>query len=125
KILDKKNHKALIFFATGLLISSVFQFFTAYAKSFTGVLLIRLAHTIGDMLAILEMDVLTSLFFPVQRIGGNSGIIFCTRTTAIFLWAYMSGYLNSIGGYGLTFIINGIMVFAFAVITLALIRKKF
>lgn len=122
KVLDKKPG-AFLFFALGLFVSSIFQVLTAYTTTFTNLLIIRLIHTFGDMLAILEMDVLTSLFFPAKRLGGNSGILFCVRTFAIFLCAYFSGYLNEIGGYGMSFVVNGIMVLLFSLCALLLIRK--
>jgi MFS family permease len=124
KILDRRPG-AFLFFALGLFVSSIFQVLTAYTTTFTNLLFIRLIHTFGDMLAILEMDVLTSLFFPAKRLGGNSGILFCVRTSAIFLCAYLSGYLNDTGGYGVSFIVNGIMVFLFSLCALLLIRKGF
>ncbi|MBW2646357.1 MAG: MFS transporter [Deltaproteobacteria bacterium] len=124
KVLDRRP-KAFLFFALGLFVSSVFQILTAYTTTFTSLLIIRLIHTFGDMLAILEMDVLTSLVFPAKRLGGNSGILFCVRTSAIFLFAYLSGYLNDIGGYGVSFIVNGIMVLLFSLWALLLIRKGY
>ncbi len=122
KVLDRRPG-AFLFFALGLVISSIFQVLTAYTTTFTNLLFIRLLHTFGDMLAILEMDVLTALFFPAKRLGGNSGILFCVRTSAIFLCAYLSGYLNDIGGYGMSFIVNGVMVFLFSLYALMLVRK--
>ena len=122
KILDKRP-VTFLFFALGLFVSSIFQILTAYTSTFTSLLSVRLVHTFGDMLAILEMDVLTSLFFPAKRLGGNSGLLFCVRTSSIFLWAYFSGYLNSIGGYRLSFIINGVMVLSFSLWALLLVRR--
>jgi MFS family permease len=122
KILDRRP-VTFLFFALGLFVSSIFQIFTAYTSTFTSLLSVRLIHTFGDMLAILEMDVLTSLFFPVKRLGGNSGLLFCMRTSAIFLCAYFSGYLNSLGGYRLSFIVNGVMVLLFSLWALLLVRK--
>jgi hypothetical protein len=80
-------------------------------------------HTLGDTLAILESDVLTGHFFPAARLGGNSGVIFCVRTSAIFIFAAFSGWLNNLWGYKMPFIINGIMVFAFS-LTALLYRRS-
>lgn len=124
RILDKRPG-AFLFFAAGLLVSSIFQILTAYTTTFTSLLSVRLIHTLGDMLAILEMDVLTSLFFPAKRLGGNSGLLFCVRTFAIFLCAYLSGYLNSLRGYGLSFIVNGVMVLLFSLCALMVVRKGY
>jgi MFS family permease len=116
-IMDKK-HSVFLFLLVGLLISSCFQFVTAFTNSLYTLLLIRMIHTTGDTLAILESDVLTSRFFPAARLGGNSGILFCVRTSAIFVFAAFSGWLNQAWGYKMPFIVNGIMVFAFSLIAL-------
>ena len=102
----------------GLLISSCFQFITAFTTTLYALLIVRMIHTMGDTLAILESDVLTAHFFPPARLGGNSGLIFCVRTSAIFAFATFSGWLNHIWGYKMPFIVNGIMVFAFSLAAL-------
>ncbi|MBW2108419.1 MAG: MFS transporter [Deltaproteobacteria bacterium] len=98
----------------GLLISSCFQVITVFAYSFWSLLAIRMAHTAGDTLCILEADVLTARFFPSSRLGGNSGLVFFVRTLAIFVFAAVSGWLNQHWGYKMPFIVNGSMVFALA-----------
>jgi MFS family permease len=82
-----------------------------------------MVHTLGDTLAILESDVLTARFFPASRLGGSSGLLFCVRTCAIFLFAAFSGWLNARWGYKMPFFVNGIMVFAFSLIALLYIVK--
>jgi MFS family permease len=121
-LMDKK-HRFFLFLLGGLLISSLFQFITAFAHTFYSLLIVRVIHTMGDTLAILESDVLTARFFPAARLGGNSGLIFCVRTSAIFFFAAFSGWLNQAWGYKMPFIINGIMVFAFT-LTALLYRAK-
>ncbi|MDY6952035.1 MAG: MFS transporter [Thermodesulfobacteriota bacterium] len=121
-LMDKK-HSVFLFLLGGLLISSFFQFITAFTHTFFSLLIVRVIHTMGDTLAILESDVLTARFFPAARLGGNSGLIFCVRTSAIFLFAALSGWLNQLWGYKMPFIINGIMVFAFT-LTALLYREK-
>jgi MFS family permease len=69
-------------------------------------------------LAILESDVLTAHFFPAARLGGNSGLVFCVRTSAIFIFAVFSGWLNHMWGYKMPFIVNGVMVVAFSLVAL-------
>jgi MFS family permease len=121
-IVDKNR---LIFFLllVGLLISSFFQMLTAWASSFFSIMIIRILHTAGDTLAILEADVLTARFFPAARLGGNSGVIFCVRTTAIFAFAAISGWISEKWGYKMPFLVNGIMVFAFSLIALIFAKK--
>ena len=121
-LMDKKR-RVFLLFVVGLLISGCFQFMTPFASTLWGLLIIRMIHTMGDTLAILESDVLTGLFFPAARLGGNSGLIFCVRTSAIFLFAAFSGCLNHAWGYKVPFFINGIMVFGFSLIALLYILK--
>ncbi len=122
-ILMDKKHRVFLLLLLGLLISSCFQVVTAFTNTFFSLLVVRMIHTLGDTLAILESDVLTGHFFPAARLGGNSGVIFCVRTSAIFIFAAFSGWLNNLWGYKMPFIINGIMVFAFS-LTALLYRRS-
>ncbi len=122
--MDKK-HRVFLLLLVGLLISGCFQFVTAFTSTICGLLIVRMIHTLGDTLAILESDVLTAHFFPAARLGGNSGLIFCVRTSAIFVFAVFSGWLNQVWGYKMPFIINGSMVFAFSLIALQYRGKVF
>jgi MFS family permease len=123
-VVDKK-HRVFFLLLVGLLISSFFQFMTPFASTLYGLLIIRMIHTLGDTLAILEADVLTARFFPAARLGGNSGVVFCIRTSAIFIFAAFSGWLNQVWGYKMPFFVNGIMVFGFSLIALLYIGKAF
>ena len=122
-ILMDKRHRVFLLLLLGLLISSCFQVVTAFTNTFFSLLIVRMIHTVGDTLAILESDVLTGHFFPAARLGGNSGVIFCVRTSAIFIFAAFSGWLNHLWGYKMPFLINGIMVFAFS-LTALLYRRS-
>jgi MFS family permease len=122
--MDKK-HRVFLLLLVGLLISSCFQFVTPFASTLGGLLIIRMIHTMGDTLAILESDVLTAQFFPASRLGGNSGLVFCIRTAAIFIFAVFSGWLNQIWGYKMPFFVNGIMVFGFSLIALLYVVRAF
>lgn len=123
-ILMDKKHRVFFLLIVGLLISSCFQFMTPFASTLCGLLVIRMIHTLGDTLAILESDVLTAHFFPAARLGGNSGVVFCVRTAAIFAFAVFSGWLNQAWGYKMPFFINGIMVFGFSLIVLFYISRS-
>jgi MFS family permease len=122
-ILMDKRRRVFLLLLLGLLISSCFQVVTAFTNTFFSLLIVRMIHTVGDTLAILESDVLTGHFFPAARLGGNSGVIFCVRTSAIFIFAAFSGWLNHLWGYKMPFLINGIMVFAFS-LTALLYRRS-
>jgi MFS family permease len=117
-ILVDKKHRVFFMLLAGLLISSCFQFMTPFATSLIWLVVIRMIHTLGDMLAILESDVLTARFFPSSRLGGNSGLLFCVRTCAIFVFAAFAGWLNQRWGYKMPFFVNGTMVFAFSLVAL-------
>jgi MFS family permease len=108
------KEKVFAFLWLGLLISGTFQFITGLASSSASLLLARILHTTGDTLAILEIGVLTALFFPEHRLGGNSGVLLVIRALAIFIGAFMAGFFNMKFGYGVSFMINGAFVFTFA-----------
>ncbi len=124
-ILMDKKQRVFFLLLVGLIISSCFQFITPFASTLYGLLIIRMIHTMGDTLAILESDVLTAHFFPAPRLGGNSGLIFCVRTAAIFVFAAFSGWLNQVWGYKMPFFVNGIMVFGFSLVAILYIRRSF
>jgi MFS family permease len=115
--------KVFTFLWFGLLISGVFQFITGFVSSSTSLLLVRILHTTGDTMAILEIGVLTALFFPEHRLGGNSGLLLIIRTLAIFVGAFVAGFLNMKFGYGASFMANGAFVFIFA-LTILILRLK-
>jgi len=122
-LMDRK-HRIFFLLLLGLVISSSFQFLTPFATTLGGLLVIRMIHTLGDTLAILESDVLTAQFFPAARLGGNSGLLFCVRTLAIFAFAAFSGWLNQIWGYKMPFFVNGIMVFGFSLAAIYYILRR-
>lgn len=110
---DRRSSQFL-FLLCGLLVSGFFQALTSLAGSFAGLLAIRAMHTIGDAFALLELSVLTAVFFPSQRLGGNSGLLYAVRTMATFLAALLSGFINRSWGYHFSFGINGLFVMLFA-----------
>ena len=123
-ILMDRKHRIFFLLLLGLIISSSFQFLTPFATTLGGLLVIRMIHTLGDTLAILESDVLTAQFFPAARLGGNSGLLFCVRTLAIFAFAAFSGWLNQTWGYKMPFFVNGIMVFGFSLAAIYYILRR-
>jgi len=113
-----RREKIFTFLWMGLLFSSTFQFITGFISSPGTLLLVRILHTCGDTLAILEVGVLTALFFPEHRIGGNSGLLFGIRTLGIFSGSFLAGLINMKLGYGFSFAANGAFVFIFALLFL-------
>ncbi|UCE78145.1 MAG: MFS transporter [Nitrospiraceae bacterium] len=109
----------------GLMASGLFQIATGYVSTFTELVFIRVLHTMGDALIILTISILTSEFFPVERLGGHSGVLHISRTVGIFLGNIGSGYTNELFDYNMSLIINGTYIFIFAVLVTGLVRKLF
>lgn len=114
-IMDRKQ-KVVLFLFAGLTVSGIFQLLTGRAGSFVSLLLTRILHTTGDAVAILGIGVLTAIFFPGARLGGNSGLIYVVRTAAMFFGAAVSGLLNSRWGYSFSFLANGTFILAFTLV---------
>jgi len=104
------NRKAIVFLSLGLFLSGSFQVLTARADSYLSILVIRLAHTIGDAFIILTLGLLVSSLFPHKRMGGNIGFVETVRMGGAFLGALISGFLNGNFGYQPSFIFSGILV---------------
>lgn len=117
---DRRGSQFL-FLLCGLLVSGFFQALTSLAGSFASLLAIRAMHTLGDAFALLELSVLTAVFFPSQRLGGNSGLLYAVRTMATFLAAILSGFINRSWGYHLSFGLNGLFVVLFALASIGYI----
>ncbi|MEW6219264.1 MAG: MFS transporter [Thermodesulfobacteriota bacterium] len=98
----------------GLVVSGLFQTATAWASGLASLLVIRILHTTGDAVALLELSVLTAQFFPSARLGGSSGLLYGVRTVATFAAALAAGGLNRWLGYGGSFLASGALVTFFA-----------
>lgn len=122
--LHDKRTSVFLFFLGGLGVSGIFQVLTAWAHDFTSLLIIRIIHTLGDAVALLELSVLVAMFFPAHRLGGNSGLLFAIRTLATFLAAVLAGSVNKIWGYGASFIGNGVFVIAFVLLTVLFVMSR-
>lgn len=122
--LHDRREDVFLFFLGGLFVSSLFQILTAWSSGFWSLLTIRLFHTTGDAVALLELGVLTALFFPYQRLGGNSGLLYAVRTLATFGAAVLAGEVNRKWGYTVSFILNGLFVLGFVVASVVFIRMN-
>lgn len=100
----------------GLLLSGVFQILTPLASSFPGMLLIRLVHTVGDLLLIFSTDLMTAAFFPGTRLGGSSAVVQATRTCGVLAGSLGAGYLNQAFGYRWSFTASGVLLLALVVL---------
>ena len=100
----------------GLVISGTFQILTAVVDSFGHMLIVRLFHTVGDVLMILSIGVMTAAFFPEARMGGNSAIVVATRTCGVFTGNVASGLINGALGYPYSFAISGSVLLVFVLI---------
>ena len=110
-----KRRSVFLFFLGGMAFSSLFQMLTPLAVDIWSLVIIRLLHTLGDTVAMLELGVLVALLFPSARLGGNSGLLYGVRTLATFLAAVTAGSLNREWGYGASFFASGLFVLCFVV----------
>lgn len=100
----------------GLAISGTFQILTALVTSLPFMVLIRLLHTVGDVMMILSIGVMTAAFFPEARMGGNSAVVVATRTCGIFTGNIGSGFINGALGYSYTFAASGGILLLFVIL---------
>lgn len=119
--LHDKRSSVFLFFLGGLGLSALFQALTALAHDFWSLVAIRLFHTLGDAVALLEFSVLTTLFFPSRRLGGNSGVLYAIRALATFSAAVATGVVNRHWSYGVSFAANGLFVLLFVAASFLLI----
>jgi hypothetical protein len=78
--------------------------------------IVRLLHTVGDVMMILSIGVMTAAFFPEARMGGNSALVVATRTCGIFTGNVGSGFLNGALGYGYSFAVSGSVLLLFVIL---------
>ncbi|UCG14292.1 MAG: MFS transporter [Deltaproteobacteria bacterium] len=104
------------FLWAGLVLSGTFQILTSIASSVPSMILLRLAHTLGDVLMILSMGLMTATFFPESRLGGNSAVVYATRTCGIFAGNVGAGYLNGALGYSSSFVASGTFLLLFFIL---------
>jgi len=109
-----RRKSVFFFFLGGMAFSALFQMLTPLAVDIWSLVAIRLLHTLGDTVALLELGVLVALLFPSARLGGNSGLLYGVRTLATFLSAVVAGSLNREWGYGASFFGSGLFVLCFA-----------
>jgi len=101
----------------GLAISGTFQILTAAVSSLPSMVIVRLLHTVGDVMMILSIGVMTAAFFPEARMGGNSAVVVATRTCGIFTGNLGSGFINGALGYGYSFAISGSILLILVILT--------
>jgi MFS family permease len=112
------------FLLAGLIINGTFQIITPTVSSFLGMVLVRVAHTTGDVLLILSMGLMTAAFFPEVRMGGNSAVVFATRTCGVFAGNVGSGYINGAFGYPISFVASGGFILLFVLLAGAAVSRR-
>ncbi|MEJ5300033.1 MAG: MFS transporter [Thermodesulforhabdaceae bacterium] len=95
------------FLIGGIVVSSFFHILTAYATSFSGMVIIRLLHTLGDTYVILSFGLLTALLFPEERMGGNSAVVYTVRTLGTFSGNVLTGVVAAKLGISGAFVLSG------------------
>ncbi len=118
-----KSKLLILLLSLSVLVSGLFQTFTAYAGTFTELLSLRLAHTIGDGFFLVLRAVIVTMVFPNKRMGGNFGCVYAVHTGALTVAALISGFLSSRYGYAFPFMASGLTVTAVALVLL-LSRKR-
>ena len=104
------------FLLAGLVINGTFQILTPLTSSFLSMVLVRLAHTTGDVFLILSMGLMTAAFFPEVRMGGNSAVVFAVRTCGVFAGNVGSGFINGAFGYPVSFVTSGGVIILFVLL---------
>ncbi len=117
------RHKLVSFLMFGLVVSALFQIATAYAADLPWMILVRVAHTLGDVPVFLAMGILTATFFSQGRLGGNSAVVYMVRTLGVFVGNVGAGLLAASVGYGGTFVVNGLLVLAAVILLYPRIRR--
>jgi len=107
---------AFSWLALSLFLSGMFQAITGLTSTFKSFVLVRLMHTSGDSLMLLEISLITALLFPSGRLGGHSGLLFTIRTGAAFFGAAIAGIINQQFDYALAFIISGCLSILWALL---------
>jgi len=113
-LLGRIKTKSFFWLSLSLFWSGLFQFLTGFASNFSSFLLVRLLHTTGDTLLLLEISFITVLLFPGQRLGGHSGLLFTLRTLFTFIGASLAGVINQHLGYAWAFFISGLLSVSWA-----------
>uniref|UniRef100_A0A832EBU9 MFS transporter n=1 Tax=Desulfacinum infernum TaxID=35837 RepID=A0A832EBU9_9BACT len=109
--------------ALGLIVSSVFQVLTAFARTLPEMIAVRLLHTTGDVPVILAMGIMTAAFFPQGRLGGHSAVVYAVRTLGVFAGNYAAGWVVPLVGYQGTFVASGTVVFLATLALLPWIKR--
>jgi len=116
----------LVFFlGFGLLCCGVFQMGTAWVRDLNGMILLRVLHTLGDTPVILALGIMTAVYFPKGRMGGNSAVIYTVRVLATFAGNVLAGFAAPVVGYGGTFIYNGAFIVLGACCLIPLMQRQF
>ncbi len=108
----------------GLIMSAIFQMWTAWVQTLTGMLIVRLFHTLGDTPVIMAMGIMTAAFFPRGRMGGNSAVVYGVRTLGSFAGSIMAGIIAPLVGYGGTFVYNGFFLLIVSVCLIPLMQRR-
>lgn len=109
--------------ALGLIVSSVFQILTAFARTLPEMVAVRLLHTAGDVPVILSMGIMTAAFFPQGRLGGHSAVVYAVRTLGVFVGNYAAGWVIPLVGHQGTFVASGVVVFLATLVLLPWVKR--
>lgn len=115
-----KYLKHFLYFGIGLIISGVFQWSIFLADDFSSLLMIRLAHVVGDAVVLLMSGVVVASIFPGARMGGNVGLVMLVSACGQFGGILLAGFFIDISdrlpsegmfsGYAASFTLSGIIM---------------
>jgi MFS family permease len=131
KFLERRP-KHFYYFGVGLVVSGVLHGLTFLASDFTTLMVVRLAHVVGDAVVIIMTGIVVAGIFPGARMGGSVGFANLVNTIGQFAGAFLAGFCidvcrapqgSPMSPYVAAFTISGIIVAACGVAFLVFRRK--
>lgn len=117
--LGKSNLKNV--FVLGMIISGVFHIIHTIPVPWLSFLL-RIPHEIGDGMALIAIYFWVSKLFGIERIGGNSSIMFMVTLLGHVVGSLIFGPIGYHFGYHIPLIISGVTTILSAFLLIAFVR---
>ncbi len=119
RVFDRHSHVVALIGA-GLALSGAMHIVTPHVGAFGGVVVVRMIHTIGDVIVVFCFNVLIVSIFPQPRMGGNAGFMYLFRAVGGVVGAIAAGQLDRlVPSFKLSFAVaGGVMIVVGAVLLL-------
>jgi len=113
RVFDRHSH-VVVLVGAGLALSGGMHIVTPYVGVFGGVVVVRMIHTIGDVIVVFCFNVLIASIFPQPRMGGNAGFMYLFRAVGGVVGAIVAGQLDRlVPSFKLSFAFaGGVMILA-------------